>query len=560
MSVSQGLFAAFKVADFSAITRDDTASAAAAAAEHRRKAAAAHEAALAAVQKREQEDKELADDTGFWARLIPESERIVEVEEKEAGNAFGIVPVRKAAMAVASLNETRLAQGRHSSLSSAAARDAAEARAVESAKQLSREERAARESLNARDVRVFLRGVMRFGWQDGDNPARFDDIVAQGKLQGKDREVLLAAGHELLQRARDIVASPPAAPPADETAAAAAAGDGKKALKFDPMRFEFRGETVNAQLLVSRVDGLNELRKRLVALGDSARSFRLPVPVKAPPNGWDVGWSPIDDAMLLIGVFKYGVGAWQQIRDEPQLRLTGKIQQSSSAAEAAGGDDGGGGAASSTASAAATSGAATPGATSSHLLRRVETLLRELCRVTASAAPAKAAAAKRKEPNGGAAAEPKSAKSSKPSAAKKSAGAASAPPVPTVLIGEDKIEALTEKEIERDIYERAKEFMQKVRGTLDSLQAIPTRADVDAGEKRRLSKQYILEVGHHIERTALEKAATGAYSKASVLRLRRHMWHRAAEFTRDAAGRVDGGKLETTYRSLTLAQQTPQQS
>jgi chromodomain-helicase-DNA-binding protein 1 len=568
----QGLFAAFKVADFSAITRDDTASAAAAAAEQRRKAAAAHEAALAAVQKREAEDKELADDTGFWARLIPESERQVdEPEEKEdaAANAFGIVPARKAARAVQNLNENRLAQSRISSSSStanAAAKQAAAAAAAAAAeKALSREDRVARETLSARDVRVLLRGIMRFGF-DEENPPRLEDIIVQGKLQNKDRQTVLQAGVAVLRMARKVVADPPSAPPPDEANASTAATTeaAKKTPKFDPMRFDFRGESVNAQQLVARIDGLAELRKRLVALGDNARSFRLPVTVKAPQNGWEVGWSPADDAMLLIGVFKYGVGAWQQIRDEPQLRLTGKIQQNASAAAADAAEGDGAAAAAPTKETAESADPSKPGAAASHLSRRVDTLLRELCRAasasngttTAAASSSSTAATsggakappKRKAPlPGGSAAAAKSdssqpkSKSAK-TAAKKSASSAS-------LIGEP-IVSLNDNEVDNELYERARGYMSAVKEQLKKMAALPSRSDLGADEKRQRTKTYMLAVGAHIETVVEEKRAGGAFSVARLQLLRRHMWFYAAKYTT-----TDSAKLEAAYRMLQVVAQ-----
>jgi chromodomain-helicase-DNA-binding protein 1 len=554
------------VADFSAITRDDTASAAAAAAEQRRKAAAAHEAALAAVQKREAEDKELADDSGFWARLIPESERFVEEpEEKDdaAASAFGIVPARKAARAVQNLNENRLAQSRSSSSHAAAATTAATAADKAAAeKTLSREDRVARETLSARDVRVLLRGIMRFGWHDDESPPRLDDIIVQGKLQNKDRQTVLQAGSAVVRKARKVVAEPPSAPPADE-ANASTAGDAaaKKTPKFDPMRFDFRGESVNAQQLVARIDGLAELRKRLVALGDNARSFRLPVTVKAPPNGWEVGWSPADDAMLLIGVFKYGVGAWQQIRDEPQLRLTAKIQQSASAAAGDAGADG-------KEAAETAADPSKPGAAASHLSRRVDTLLRELCRAagvasngaasTPTSAGAPRAPPKRKAPppSGGGAAggggngkadAPKS-KSAKTSSASKKSGAAA------TLVGEP-IVSLTDSEVDNELYERARGYMAAVKEQLKRMAALPAREDLSADEKRNRTKQYMLAVGAHIETVVEEKRAGGAFSVARLQLLRRHMWFYAAKYTT-----TDSAKLEAAYRMLqVVAQKAAQQ-
>jgi chromodomain-helicase-DNA-binding protein 1 len=411
---------------------------------------------------------------------------------------------------------------------------------------------------------------MRFGWHDDENPPRFDDIVVQGKLQNKDRQTVLQAGSAVLRKARKVVADPPSAPPADEAnASTAAAGDAaaKKTPKFDPMRFDFRGESVNAQQLVARIDGLTELRKRLVALGDNARSFRLPVTVKAPPNGWEVGWSPVDDAMLLIGVFKYGVGAWQQIRDEPQLRLTAKIQQNASAAAGDAGADG-------KEAAETAADPSKPGAAASHLSRRVDTLLRELCRAAgvtsngaststptaaATSSGASKAPPKRKAPppggsaagagggaGGGAKSDAPKSKSAKTASKKSASGAAT-------LVGEP-IVSLTENEVENELYERARGYMATVKDTLKRMSVLPSRGDLNADEKRSRTRQYMLEVGAHIESVVEEKRTGGAFSVARLQLLRRHMWFYAASFTT-----TDSAQFEAAYRMLQVVAQKQQQ-
>ena len=52
--------------------------------------------------------------------------------------------------------------------------------------------------------------------------------------------------------------------------------------------------------------------------------FRLVT--RAKPVGWaGVRWAPVDDARLLVGVYQYGLGNWETVRDDPDLSLADKV-------------------------------------------------------------------------------------------------------------------------------------------------------------------------------------------------------------------------------------------
>merc|ERR1712008_299484 len=42
------------------------------------------------------------------------------------------------------------------------------------------------------------------------------------------------------------------------------------------------------------------------------------------PN-WGIPWDIVDDSRLLRGIYEYGLGSWEQIKDDPSLKLSGKI-------------------------------------------------------------------------------------------------------------------------------------------------------------------------------------------------------------------------------------------
>ncbi|GMT28082.1 hypothetical protein PFISCL1PPCAC_19379 [Pristionchus fissidentatus] len=44
-----------------------------------------------------------------------------------------------------------------------------------------------------------------------------------------------------------------------------------------------------------------------------------------PQNGWEVAWTAEDDAAILKGIHKYGIGSWEAIKMDPSLGLADKI-------------------------------------------------------------------------------------------------------------------------------------------------------------------------------------------------------------------------------------------
>ena len=54
--------------------------------------------------------------------------------------------------------------------------------------------------------------------------------------------------------------------------------------------------------------------------------FRFRLVTRAKPVGWaGVKWAPVDDARLLVGVYQYGLGNWESIRDDHELGLSNKV-------------------------------------------------------------------------------------------------------------------------------------------------------------------------------------------------------------------------------------------
>ena len=54
--------------------------------------------------------------------------------------------------------------------------------------------------------------------------------------------------------------------------------------------------------------------------------FRLVTKVPLKQVTWaGVKWSSVDDSKLLVGVYQYGLGNWECIKDDPNIGLSKKV-------------------------------------------------------------------------------------------------------------------------------------------------------------------------------------------------------------------------------------------
>lgn len=92
-------------------------------------------------------------------------------------------------------------------------------------------------------------------------------------------------------------------------------------------------------LLAGRVDALTSSHQ------DPAAAFRLEAAAVPPAPKWGkpLGWSPRDDAALLLGVYYHGLGRWEVVAADARLGLGSKLAGLRQAAHAAAGRDGPGG-------------------------------------------------------------------------------------------------------------------------------------------------------------------------------------------------------------------------
>lgn len=93
--------------------------------------------------------------------------------------------------------------------------------------------------------------------------------------------------------------------------------------KSSRVLFDVLGETgADAVDLLKRCQDLKMLRNHIGTF-DPDTQFRLPRAIKAP--SYNVRWKTQNDAMLLVGIYRYGFGNWTQIAQDKQLSLADKM-------------------------------------------------------------------------------------------------------------------------------------------------------------------------------------------------------------------------------------------
>ncbi|KAH8837459.1 hypothetical protein MCOR27_004667 [Pyricularia oryzae] len=172
-----------------------------------------------------------------------------------------------------------------------------------------------RRALNEKETRNLIRAVFRYGSLDD----REEEVLQEARLTDRDPDYLREIVSDLVAKARAAVdENSRKLRDEEEKSGKIIAKKDKKAVLVD------FGEVkkVNAETVIDRPPQLKLLRKIILEHGDNA-TFRLPDASKAAHYSCE--WGPREDGMLLVGIDRYGFGAWTQIRDDPELNMEGKF-------------------------------------------------------------------------------------------------------------------------------------------------------------------------------------------------------------------------------------------
>lgn len=180
--------------------------------------------------------------------------------------------------------------------------------------------------LSEKEVRGIYRAILKLG----DLTGKWEQLVEDGTITNKNPVLVKHAYAELNSIAKQLVRE-------EEARRARALADLEKRAHEEggtalwlakkkekkAVLFEYNGvKNINAELVLMRPVDMRRL-ERLVPK-DKPTAFELPRPPKLV-QAWSCDWSARDDAMLLVGVYKFGYGLWTQIRDDPVLGLQNKL-------------------------------------------------------------------------------------------------------------------------------------------------------------------------------------------------------------------------------------------
>ncbi|KAI0889258.1 P-loop containing nucleoside triphosphate hydrolase protein, partial [Annulohypoxylon maeteangense] len=172
-----------------------------------------------------------------------------------------------------------------------------------------------RRPLNEKETRNLIRAFMRYGFIE-DRP---EELLRDARLSDRDRDFIGGLLHDLVRMSREAVEKN------NDEIRVQEQQTKKKLTKKDikAVMFDF-GEVkkINAETIIDRPPQLRLLRRVIRELPDF-RTFRLPDATKAAHYSCE--WGAREDGMLLVGIDRYGFGAWAQIRDDKDLGMVDKF-------------------------------------------------------------------------------------------------------------------------------------------------------------------------------------------------------------------------------------------
>jgi chromodomain-helicase-DNA-binding protein 1 len=178
--------------------------------------------------------------------------------------------------------------------------------------------------LSEKDRRAIMRAVLKYG----DVDTRYQDVVKEFDLTQKEKETVLEHYTDLLSECRAKVREQFIA----NATFSLEEQDITEELILRELRhtkqkailFTWRDiQGVNAGQVLQRHHDMQVLAKRLKGLPDENK-FRVAMGAKRV-QGWSCTWGTKEDAMLLVGVNRYGFGSWPLIQADASLGLSDKF-------------------------------------------------------------------------------------------------------------------------------------------------------------------------------------------------------------------------------------------
>jgi chromodomain-helicase-DNA-binding protein 1 len=251
-----------------------------------------------------------------WDDIIPKDqlESIRAEEEKKAHDAYLKRVMEENAPRKAALKVTA-EQEREQRLQKKRERDEAKQAEYEAKREAS-ERMDPKRPLNEKEARWLIKAFLRYGSID----ERRDELIKDARLVGRDIDLLKDTLRQVVEESQRRLEEAQAETEAKERQF------GRPLTKKDKkaVLFDFLGvKRLNAETVVERPGEMKMLRDLIEGVRGDWRSFRVPEAMK--PAHYTCEWLPKDDGMLLVGIHRHGYGAWQEIRDDPELGLQDKM-------------------------------------------------------------------------------------------------------------------------------------------------------------------------------------------------------------------------------------------
>jgi len=288
--------------------------------------------------------------------------------------------------------------------------------------------------LKDKEFRALYRSIMRFGV----TKSRLDDVLSDAELLEKNEEMLQEAIARLTAACQAAVAAEP----------------DKKIVNTNVEGIP----NVNAIQYLQRIQDLKILDQTMRPL-ENPLTFRFTSRLKAV--SWTEPWTHKDDAMLVVGIWKYGFGKWDEIRQDISYELHQKLATLSEE-----------------------NSKGTP--KKEHLARRAETLFKHLAEEENARILAKAeASTKRKNTNKA----KTNVKATKEKAQKS---------IVPAQVADNSIPAKKKKKLTDEQQTMCKDLLRPVKDALKRVKKISQDTDLDQQVKYKVISQSILVVGAHI--------------------------------------------------------------
>jgi chromodomain-helicase-DNA-binding protein 1 len=170
--------------------------------------------------------------------------------------------------------------------------------------------------LSEREYRYLMKGHLRYGSMED----RTEEFLQEARLRGRDMTVVRAAMDEIINKAQELFDQE------KERMRELERTSNKPITKKDKkaVLFELHGvKRINAETILDRPGEMRLLKRVIPEDHDKQKSFRVPNATKHA--GYSCPWGAQEDGMLCVGILRHGYGAWERIRDDPDLALKEKF-------------------------------------------------------------------------------------------------------------------------------------------------------------------------------------------------------------------------------------------